>query len=89
MLVVREVGATPMSPAAIIEKVEKDQPDLKVSSITLPDNEDSSYKMSVNLSGTPTTMYVEVSYCFWAFYYLDVPQRLLKLMKADLQLILL
>ncbi|CAM4405383.1 PepSY domain-containing protein [Paenibacillus alkaliterrae] len=59
MLVVREVGTTPLSPATIIEKAEKDYPGLKVSSITLPNTKDSSYKMSVNLSGKPTTMYVD------------------------------
>jgi uncharacterized iron-regulated membrane protein len=59
MLVVREVGTTPMSTVAIIEKVEKDQPGSKVSSITLPNTNDSSYTVSANLSGTPTTMYVD------------------------------
>ncbi len=59
MLVVREVGTPPMSPAAVIEKAEKDHPGLKVSAITLPDTRDSSYKMSVNSSGTPTTTYVD------------------------------
>ncbi|QGQ97711.1 PepSY domain-containing protein [Paenibacillus psychroresistens] len=59
MMVVRQVGTTPMYPTAIIEKSEIGQPGLKVSSITFPSTKDSSYKMSVNLSGTPTTMYID------------------------------
>ncbi|OAS15072.1 PepSY-associated TM helix domain-containing protein [Paenibacillus oryzisoli] len=59
MMITRQVGTTPMSPATLIEKSEKEFPGLKVSSITLPDTIDASYKMSVNLNGTPTTVFVD------------------------------
>ncbi|MFB9328743.1 PepSY-associated TM helix domain-containing protein [Paenibacillus aurantiacus] len=59
MLVVREVGSQRLTSAQIIEKVQADNPNLKVSSITLTDAKNASYPMSVNLNGTPTTMYVD------------------------------
>jgi len=59
MLTVREVGTTPMSPEDIMEKTVKAYPGTTISSITLSDKPDSSYKMSVKRNETSTTMYVD------------------------------
>ncbi|ANE48686.1 iron-regulated membrane protein [Paenibacillus swuensis] len=59
MMVVREVGTKVMPSAAIIEKLEKEHEGLKVSSITLPDQKNASYKLSVMDNDLPTTMYVD------------------------------
>lgn len=59
MLTVREVGTTPMSPEDIMQKTVKAYPGTTISSITLSDNPESSYKMSVKRNETSTTMYVD------------------------------
>jgi len=59
MLTVREVGETRMTPETIMEKTVKAYPGTIISSITLDDNPDSSYKLGVSRNGVTTTMYVD------------------------------
>lgn len=59
MLTVREVGTTTLAPSEIIEKTTAAYPNITISSITLSDLPEASVIMSVNLDGTPTTMYAD------------------------------
>ncbi|WP_168121198.1 PepSY domain-containing protein [Paenibacillus sp. HB172176] len=59
LLTVREVGSTPMSPDAVIGKTEKAYPGTAISSITLPDNAGSSYKLTGMQEGVSKTLYVD------------------------------
>jgi len=59
MLTVREVGTNALSPSEIIDKTTAVFPNITVSSITLSDLPEASVIMSVNLDGTPTTMYAD------------------------------
>ncbi|MFD2328981.1 PepSY-associated TM helix domain-containing protein [Cohnella sp. GCM10020058] len=59
LLTVSEAGQQALSPGAVIAKTEKGYPDALVSSITLTNDKLKTYALSVNYSGTPTTMYVD------------------------------
>lgn len=59
MLTVREVGTTPMAPESIVGKIVKGYPGTVVSSITLENNRESTYKLSVISDGISKTMYVD------------------------------
>ncbi|MCD1261850.1 PepSY domain-containing protein [Paenibacillus athensensis] len=59
LIQVREVGQQPLSPGAIIAKTEKGYPGVKVASMTLTNDKQATYAMSVNDAGTAKTMYAD------------------------------
>ncbi|WP_338131304.1 PepSY-associated TM helix domain-containing protein [Cohnella rhizosphaerae] len=59
LLTVSEAGQQALSPGAVIAKTEKGYPGSKVSSITLTNDKTKTYAMSVDYSGSPTTMYAD------------------------------
>ncbi|MNC59865.1 hypothetical protein D3C75_1097030 [compost metagenome] len=59
LLTVREVGTSSVSPKALMENVTSTYPDLKISSVTFPDQPTSPIKMSVEHKGVPSTLYAD------------------------------
>ncbi|MDF2716626.1 MAG: hypothetical protein K0R28_3551 [Paenibacillus sp.] len=59
MLTVREIGTTAMSADDIIAKTVRAYPGTTISSITFPDDPESTVKMAANRNGTSTTMYAD------------------------------
>ncbi|MNO81595.1 PepSY-associated TM helix [compost metagenome] len=59
LLTVREVGTLSASPTALMENATTTYPDLKISSLTFPDQPTSSVKMSVEHRGTASTLYAD------------------------------
>ncbi|SDE60737.1 Uncharacterized iron-regulated membrane protein [Fontibacillus panacisegetis] len=59
LLTVREVGTSLVSPTALMEKVTSTYPELKISSVTFPDQPKSTVKMSVEHEGIASTLYAD------------------------------
>lgn len=59
MLTVREVGASPLTADELIAKTERAYPGTAITSITFPDQPESTIKLAASRNGAPTTMYAD------------------------------